>query len=177
MRYIYYSYSMQRFLFMILVVLLSGSTAACAATGSRSTSMVEPGDKVGDVLVSKGVDGQFTYGFEVSCSQLQDQSNYSCNVSLGEAVNVSTGIFNSTGSGNLDQIWAKSGYQVFVDDRPVDLEAFGTIDYTHPQVGVIRFANVVISSERPAQVTVQDSGVYDNGEPFNSTSTYIFGNP
>ncbi len=177
MRYIENGNFLKHFSHVLLFLFVLGLTSACAGIANRSSSMIEPGDKIGDILVDKGVDGQFTYGFEVACSQMQDQSSYSCNLDLGEAVNVSTGIVDSTGSGNLDQVWAKSGYQVLIDDRPVDLQAFGTIDYSHPQVGVIRFANVVISSEQPAQVTVRDSGVYDNGDPFSSTSTYIIGNP
>lgn len=63
---------------------------------------------------------------------------------------------------------------MFTNDRPVDLQAFGTIDYNHPQVGMIRFANVVISTDKAGEITVKDSGVFDNGDPFQSTSTYVY---
>jgi hypothetical protein len=90
---------------------------------------------------------------------------------------VSTGLADTTGSGNLDEIWTHSNYQMFINDRPVDLQAFGTIDYNHPQVGVIRFANVVISSNKAGEITVRDSGVFDNDDPFTSTSTYVYSKP
>jgi hypothetical protein len=61
-----------------------------------------------------------------------------------EAINVSTGLYDTTGSGNLDEVWIHSNYQMFINDGPVDLQAFGTIEYNHPQVGAIRFGNVVI---------------------------------
>lgn len=90
---------------------------------------------------------------------------------------MSTGLYATTGSSNLDEVWAHSNYQMFINDQPVDLKAFGTIDYNHPQVGAIRFGNVVIVTDKPGQITVRDSGLFDNGDPFSSTSTYVFTQP
>ncbi len=170
---------MKKLLSILLLLMLLGFSPACSAFSSHenSTVMIEPGDKVGNFLISKGVEGQFTYGFRIDCSESVEQNIYACNVNTDETINVSTGIVDSSGNGNLDEIWAKSNYQMLINGRPVDLPAFGTIDYTHLQVGVIRFANVVISSYKSGQITVGDSGVYDNGGPFLSTSTYVDSNP
>jgi hypothetical protein len=139
--------------------------------------MIEPGDKVGNFTITTGEQGNFIYGFSVDCSEPGAANTYTCSATTGDMINVSTGIYDTTGKGTLDEAWTNSNYQIFIDDRPVDLAAFGTIDYTHPQVGMIRFANVVITTDKPGQITVKDSGLYDNGDAFSSTSTYIYSNP
>jgi hypothetical protein len=162
------------------ILLFMTMTAACAkTTGSTEVknTMIEPGDKIGDFLITTGVQGNFTYGFDIDCSTLGAENTYSCTASVGKAVNVSTGLYDTTNSGKLAEVWAHSKYQMFINDRQVDLPAFGTIDYTHPQVGVIRFANVVITASKPGEITVRDAGLYDNGGPFASTSTYVFSQP
>ncbi len=165
-------------LFFVFIVI--GSTSACsggAGSSGDKNKPIEPGDKVGDFTVNTGEQGKFTYGFSVECSELGAANTYLCNATTGEVINVSTGLYDTTGNGKLDEIWTNSNYAIFINDRPVDLQAFGTIDYTHPQVGVIRFANVVISSNKAGEITVKDSGVYDNGDPFTSTSTYKYSKP
>ncbi|HSB65494.1 MAG TPA: hypothetical protein VLD65_02895 [Anaerolineales bacterium] len=66
---------------------------------------------------------------------------------------------------------------MFINDRQVDLQAFGTIDYNHPQVRIIRFGNVVVVTDQPGEIKVRDSGLFDNGDPFTSTSNYVFSKP
>lgn len=160
---------------MLLLLLIM---TACANTGTTGNGdRIEPGDKIGDFTITTGVEGQFTYGFSIECSELGQNNTYNCNARVGEAVNVSTGLYDTTGSGKLDEVWAHSSYQMFINDREVDLAAFGTIDFNSPQVGVIRFGNVVITADKPGEITVLDAGVFDNGDPFSSTSTYVFTEP
>jgi hypothetical protein len=64
-----------------------------------------------------------------------------------------------------------------INDRPVNPQAFSMIDYNHPQVWVIRFANVVITSSKAGEITVKGSGVFNNGNPFQSSSTYVYTEP
>jgi hypothetical protein len=170
----------KKLLILVTVLLVIGSSAACTGTGGSSGDInkpIEPGDKVGDFVVNTGQEGSFTYGFSVDCAEMSAANTYSCKATTGDVINVSTGLYDTTGSGNLDEIWAHSNYQIFINDRPVDLPAFGTIDYNHQQVGAIRFANVVISTSKAGEITVRDSGVFDNGDPFTSTSTYIYSKP
>jgi hypothetical protein len=162
---------------LLLIFVFTIALSACSSGNSPSSkqdNMIEPGDKVGDFLITIGEQGKFTYGFNVTCSEPGANNTYSCTASVGDIINVSTGMYDTTGKGTLDEVWAHSNYQIYINDRPVDLQAFGTIDYNHPQVGVIRFANVVITTDKPGQITVRDSGVYDNGDAFSSTSTYEF---
>jgi len=157
-------------LFVLALILV-----ACSA--SSSADMIEPGDKLGDFTITTGVDGNFTYGFAVPCSEPSQGNTYTCTPTVGEKINVSTGLRGTSGTGNLDSVWKNSSYQMFIDDQPVDLAAFGTIDYNHPTAGTIRFANVVLTTDKPGSITVRDSGVFENGDPFSSTSTYVFSQP
>jgi hypothetical protein len=150
--------------------------AGCSSSAAQNKP-IEPGDKIGDFTITQGQAGGFTYGFSVDCSEPGENNTYTCNATVDEVINVSTGMYSTIAKGNLDEVWAHSNYQMAIDGRPMDLAAFGTTDYTHPQVGTIRFANVVITAKKPGQLTVKDSGVFDNGDPFASTSTYVFSNP
>jgi hypothetical protein len=162
---------------IFLVATFSIACTKTAGTSEVNNSMIEPGDKIGDFTITTGVQGKFTYGFNIECPELGTKNTYSCNVKVGQAINVSTGIYGTTGSGKLDEVWVHSNYQMYINDHPVDLQAFGTVDYNDPQVGVIRFANVVINASKPGEITVRDSGVYVNGSPFSSTSSYVFSQP
>jgi hypothetical protein len=171
---------MKKLALIIAIIIILVLSVACSKSVSKARSdntLIEPGDRIGDFLITTGVQGSFTYGFDIKCSAPGTNNTYSCTATVGQVVNVSTGLYDTTGSGKLDEVWAHSKYQMFINDRLVDLKAFGTIDYTHPQVGVIRFANVVITTSKAGEIVVRDSGVYDNGNPFTSTSTYVFSVP
>ncbi len=160
-------------IYALLLVLLTASSCS----SSSNARPIEPGDKIGDFTISKGIQGSFTYGFAVECSEPAQGNAYNCNAKVGELINVSTGLRGTSGSSDLDTVWKNSGYQMFIADRPVDLAAFGTIDYNHPTAGMIRFANVVVSADKPGSITVRDSGAFANGDKFSSTSTYNFVGP
>ncbi len=171
---------MKKWTIFLSIIVIVGFISACANPGSSTgdtSKPIEPGDKIGDFVITTGEQGKFTYGFSVDCSEMGSNNTYSCKAKVGDVINVSTGLYDTTGKGNLDDVWTHSKYQMFINDRPVDLAAFGTIDYNHPQVGVIRFANVVITTSKAGEITVKDSGVFDNGDPFASTSTYAFSKP
>jgi hypothetical protein len=171
--------NMKKLALFILILLMAGVLAACAQPQpTGSSDVIRPGDMVGDFLVTTGEEGNFTYGFDVDCSEegSGEKVNLSCRSTVGDIVNISTGIFDDTGSGKLDEYWANSNYQLFIEDRPVDLRAFGTVEYTHPIVGVVRFWNVVISTTTPGVINIHDSGVA-GGSAFEYTSTYTFSAP
>jgi hypothetical protein len=63
-----------------------------------------------------------------------------------------------------------------INDRPVNLKAFGSIDRQHPTVGMMRFWNVVIGADKPGEITVHSKGVV-GGDPFEDTTTYVFVSP
>jgi hypothetical protein len=161
-------------------IILGISLMSACSPGDHSSSeneLIEPGDKIGNFLITSGIEGEFTYSFYIQCSELSNQYTYSCDATVGSPINVSTGIYDQSGGSKLNEVWTNSQYEMYIDDHPVDLKSFGTIDYTHPTMGKIRFANVVISTDQPGEITVRDSGVFETGEPFTSTSNYNFRKP
>jgi hypothetical protein len=170
---------MKRSTGLFILVLLAYLIPACSLVGSHG-GMIEPGDKVGDFLITQGQEGNFTYGFTVACVQMSDATTYTCEAKVGENINVSTGIYVTDKNASQADILTNSNYKMFINDQPVDLPAFGMVEYTHPgaeEMGTIHFANVIINTDKPGEITVRDEGVYDNGEPFSSTSTYVFSQP
>jgi len=170
---------MKRLTLIGLILLMTGLLVACAQPKpTESSGLIRPGDKVGDFLVSTGEEGNFTYGFDLDCSEegSQQKANLSCKSTVGDMVNISTGIYDDTNSGKLDEYWSNSNYQLFIEGRPVDLQAFGTVETKHPIVGVIRYWNVVISTSKPGTITVNDSGVA-GGDAFEYTTSHTFSAP
>ena len=170
---------MKRLALMVFILWMTGLLVACAQTKpTESSDLIRPGDLVGDFLVTTGEEGNFTYGFDVDCSEevSGQETNQSCKLEVGEIINITTGIYDDTSSGKLDEYWSNSNYQLFIEGQPVDLTAFGTVEYTHPIVGVIRFWNVVISTSKPGEITTNDSGVA-GGDAFESTTTFTFSSP
>ena len=170
---------MKRLTLIGFILLMAGVLIACAhPKPTESSEIIRPGDKVGDFLVTTGEEGNFTYGFDVDCSEegSEQKANFSCKLTVGDISNITTGIYDDTNSGKLEEYWTNSNYQLFIEGRPVDLQAFGTVEYKHPIVGVIRFWNVVISTNKPGEITAYDSGVA-GGDAFEYTSTYTFSAP
>src|SRR4030042_2537156 len=154
--------NMKRLALMVFILGMAGLLVACAQPKpTESTELIRPGDMVGDFLVTTGEERKFTYGFDVDCSEevSGQKTNISCILSVGDIVNITTGIYDDTHSGKLDEYWSNSNYQLFIEGRPVDLQAFGTVEYHHPIIGVIRYWNVVISTSKPGKIITNDSGV------------------
>ena len=170
---------MKRLARFALIVLVASLLASCAKPNSSpadTSEKIEPGDKIGNFLITTGEEGKVTYGFDLDCGNEEDKENMSCKSTVGKQVNISLGIYDGTHSGKLEEKWAGFTYELFVEDRPIDLQAFGTAEVTHPVVGVIRYWNVVITASKPGKIAIRDSGVED-GTPFESTTTLTFSAP
>jgi len=151
--------------------------ASCAKADAEPVAgMINPGDKIGDFLITTGKEGNVTYSWDLGCEQQGDEEVYSCESAVNTKVNVSVGIYDDQHSGRLEEIWAGHTYELFIEDRPVNLEAFGTIDTTHPAVGKMRHWNVVVVANIPGEITIRDSGVVD-GDSFEEVSVYTFSAP
>jgi len=170
-----------RFVRFLVPLLLLASLAACGTAASPSIAgPVEPGERIGHFLVFRGEqDADVLYPFDLSrnCASRGGEEVYSCTVEVGQSINVATGIYDDTApapsiaTDKLEQDWSAYEYELTIDDRPVDLQAFGYVDVFHPIRGVIRFWNVVVTSETAGELSVHDSGVA-HGQPFESTTTY-----
>jgi hypothetical protein len=170
---------MKKLAYFAFIVLVTWVLASCTKPNSstaESSEKIEPGDQIGDFLITKGEEGKVTYWYDLDCGNEADKENMSCKSTTGKQVNVTTGIYDDTHSGKLDEKWSGFTYELFIEDRPVDLQAFGTVEITHPVVGVIRYWNVVINAGKPGEITVRESGVVD-GDPFKTTTTLTFSEP
>jgi hypothetical protein len=175
--------TMKKIACLALVVLLAVILGACAgATPQTAAEMINPGDKIGDFLITTGEEGNVNY-WDQDCVQQGKQGEedvYSCKANVGTKINMSTGLYDdsvssapATATSKLVEDWSAFDYQLFIEGRPVNLPAFGYIDVHHPLRGVIRFWNVVIVTERPGEINFRESGVAD-GDPFKAATTYTF---
>lgn len=166
----------------LLIALLLG---ACGkANPQADEAMINPGDKIGDFLITTGVKGEVVYVFDWgrSCTEQDDKDSYVCEYPAGRKVNItSTGLYDDTvrsetPTERLIEEWSNFNYELYVNGRRVNLEAFGTIETIHPVVGVIRFWNVVLVTEKAGEITIQDSGMLDD-KPFGQTGKWTFTEP
>jgi hypothetical protein len=150
------------------------SVAACASvTQTPSVEPIKPGDKIGDFLITTGDEADAANSHDLNCSQQGEGETYLCDSIVGTNLNVSNGIYDDQYSGKLDELWSNHTYAMTIDGRPVNLQAFGSLDYKHPTVGMMRFWNVVIVAEKPGEITVHSTGVAGD-DPFDDTTTYVF---
>jgi hypothetical protein len=168
---------MSKLVYLSVVLLWVWSVAACASpTQAPSVEPIKPGDKIGDFLVTTGDEADAANSHELNCSKQGEGENYSCNVSVGTNLNVSNGIYDDQYSGKLDEIWSNHTYEMTINDRPVDLEAFGSVDFQHPTAGAMRHWNVVVVADKPGEITVHSKGTA-GGDPFEDTTTFVFSAP
>jgi hypothetical protein len=162
---------------LTFLALLLASCIAAAPLPSVNNKPIEPGDKIGDFLVTKGEGEGIVYPWDQDCTkQAGAEERYSCKVAVRAKVNFSYGIYDETLTGKLDSLWADHTSEISIDGRPVNLKAFGPIDIPHPQLLKMRAWNVVIVADKPGEIAVHSKGMVD-GKPFEDTTTYTFSAP
>ena len=169
---------MKIYIFSLLIVLFVGTVVSCAKAGSGSAEgMINPGDKIGNFLVTRGGEEGVTYTWNLDqeCVKQGGVEIYSCKVDLDTNVNVSWGVYAPRGE-DLDTLWSEYTYKMFINDRPVNLEDFASITVYHPQVGKMRHWNVVIVANKPGDIIVHSIGIL-RGETSEDTTTYTFSSP
>jgi hypothetical protein len=133
--------------------------------------MIEAGDKVDGYLVTKGNPEDVTYHWQLEDKKGENPNEYLLDVSQGTKFNPTLGIYDGTYSGKLDATWAElSSYELFINDHPVKLDTFGTIDVKHPMVGMMRHWNVVIVADKPGEIKVREAGTFQ-GDPVDGLLT------
>jgi hypothetical protein len=140
--------------------------------------MINPGDKIGDFLITTGGNQGITYVSTIHCPFDQSAGIESCKLKIGTRVNVATGIYDDFPSSGktLDEYWSEHTYKMVIEGRPVNLQAFGSIDIYHNVVGTIRLWNVVIVTDKPGKISARSIGVV-NGETFDNTAVITFSAP
>ena len=161
---------------IIAVVLSALLLAACGSISGllSKNDPIKPGDKIGGILITTEEPGEVTFAWDLDCVKQASGENYACKSEVGKPVNVSMGVYDF--SGQLEAKWSEHTYEMWINDRPVDLQAFGPIDFMNPRVGPMRAWNVVLVASEPGEITTHDKGVVD-GDPFEETSTFIFSAP
>ena len=168
---------MKRLVYLMLLVMAAFILGACAKATSQTTDeTIKPGDKIGDFLITTGEGEDVTYNWELDSAIVQqgNTETYSVQIPVGTKMNVSIGIYDSSFRGNLDSLWSGHTYEMFIENRPVNLQAFGSIDVTHPVVGKMRYWNVVIIATKSGEITVIAKGAEASGTPIDDTKIYTF---
>jgi hypothetical protein len=184
--------TMKRFVGSMFIVMVATVLSACAtatpqpngetATLQPSGDMINPGDRIGDFLITTGIGKEVSYPFDYypSCTVV-DKVNSSCKHIVGRNVNVTTGLYDdsvvsSEPTARLNELWSALNFKLSIEGRPVNLEAFGYIDVQHPDFGVMRFWDVVVVADQPGDINVSYSGTVSS-DPFKGTTTFKFSEP
>ncbi len=162
----------------IIVVLILLLTACAKATPEQVEGMINPGDKIDDFLITTGEGEDVIFVSKLHCPYESSTSIESCEQPVGTKVNVGLGIYGDSTSGGktVDEYWAEQTHEMFIGDRPVNLQAFGSTDFDNPEVGTVRVWNVVIVTDKPGKITAHSTGVV-GGDPFDYTATLTFTAP
>ena len=159
---------MKRFSAVMIYGLISLLLVGCAA------GPIQPGDRVGKVLVDQAKDEEFKNLWDIDCQQQGDTDAWDCTAEVGTKVIITPGIYNPDPSRSLDEIWADFTYELSFGDRQVDLPAFDTIEIVNPHVGAMRMYNVAISSDEPTSITWKEKSQLTGEDPEESTTTLTF---
>lgn len=118
---------------LILTTLLGTQVLACDDGPTDILSLISPGTSIDGMLVVRGGPGlplidEFCTGFAPHPTEPNVFTD-SCTVPAGSRVQAGIGWL-AVDQAHLEQNWAQFDYEMYIDDRRVDLEAFGTLDET-----------------------------------------------
>ena len=169
---------MKKLIFLIFIALFAGTLSACVkATSQLVDEMINPGDKIGDFLITTGDSEDVIFVTKLHCPFDDSTSTESCEQPVGTKVNVSQGIFVDLSIGKtLDELWSEQTHEMFIEGRPVNLQAFGFVDFNNSMVGTVRVWNVAIVTDKPGKITASSKGVV-GGDPWNYTAIITFTAP
>jgi hypothetical protein len=170
---------MKKLICLIFIALFAGTLSACVkATSQLVDEMINPGDKIGDFLITTGDSEDVIFVTKLHCPFDDSTSTESCEQPVGTKVNVGLGVYddNLFSGVNLDELWSEQAHEMFIEGRPVNLQAFGIIDFNHPIVGTVRVWNVVIITDKPGKITARSTGIV-GGDPFDYYAILTFTMP
>jgi hypothetical protein len=121
---------------LFLIAFLAACTKSPQVTDVVATptpiDMIQPGDTINGVLVTTGgVDSTFV--FDLPCKE--KDGIYVCILTLGKTYNITASVYGSTPE-ELQSNWETFVYSYSINGQPVDLPAFGTIDFVHERTGL-----------------------------------------
>jgi hypothetical protein len=170
--------TMKKILQLSLIVLSVIILGACAKPVAPSNQdSLNPGDRIGSFLITKGTGEDVIFVTKIHCPFDDSTQTESCEQPVGAQVNVSQGIFADPITGKtLDETWSGQTYEMTIEGRPVNLQAFGSVDFSNSMVGTVRVWNVVVSSEKPGTITASSKGVV-GGDAWIYTAIITFTAP
>jgi hypothetical protein len=177
--------TMKKLVYLTISVQLAVFLGACAtatpiasATPTASEEMINPGDKIGDFLITIGDSEDVIFVTKLHCPFDNSTGKESFEQPVGTMVNVGLGIYddNLSGGKTLDELWSEQTHEMFIDGRPVNLQAFGAIDFNNPMVGTVRVWNVVIVTDKPGKIKAHSTGIV-GGDPFGYIAMLTFSVP
>jgi len=175
---------MDKLVDLTLIVLCVMISSACAqatpqpieeAQPEPVSEMINPGDKIGDFIITTGEDDKVLYTTQIHCPFNQSTLTETCEIPIGTKVNVGLGVYGDSVE-KLDAYWSDQSYEMTIDGRAVNLQAFGSIDIPHPIVHTMRLWNVVIVSDKPGKITIQHSGEI-TGDSAQGTNILVYTMP
>jgi hypothetical protein len=176
---------MKKFIYLTLIALFSIIVGGCGkatqqpieATPNLSDQMINPGDKIGDFLITTGEGEDVFFMSKVHCPYDSSTGIESCEQPVGTKVNVGIAVYDDDPSSGktLDEYWSEQTHEMFIEGRPVDLQAFGTVDFSSV-IGTVRVWDVVVTTARPGKISAHSTGVV-GGDPFDYTAIVTFTSP
>ena len=177
---------MKKPVYLMLIVLFVFILGACATATPQpvietqsqpNEGMINPGDKIGDFFITTGNGEDVIFVTKLHCPFDNSTQTESCEQPIGTKVNVSQGIFADPSIGKtLDELWSEQTHEMFIEGHPVNLQAFGFVDFNNSMVGTVRVWNVVIVTDKPGKITAYSKGVV-GGDPWNYTAIITFTAP
>ncbi len=163
---------------LLLIVLATCALTACATPDAEpvASKPINPGDRVGDFLITTGGTQGICYVCTQHCPFDESTATESCEFSVGAKVNIGVGFYDDPNTQEtLDETWAREASKtaITIEGRPVNLEAFGFIDIPNALLGTIRNWNVVIIGEKPGKISAHSTGEYA-GNRIDQTAALTF---
>lgn len=169
---------MKKSVYLPLIVLFVFILGACAtATPQSRDEMINPGDRIGDFLITTGDGEDVVFVSKLHCPFDSSTQTESCEQPVGTKVNVGMGFYDDDPSSGktLDEYWSEGTNEMSIEGRPVNVQAFGSLDF-NSLIGTVRVWDVVIVSDKPGKITVPSTGIA-GGDPFDYTLILTFIEP
>jgi len=151
--------------------------------------MLEPGDKIDDMVVTTGVEETFPLWFICAPKKVND---HSISADCGELSYTNLAIGHTLGVMDLVDPsidWEELNWEMSVDGHPIDLKAFGVYEFVHPDFPSkpspfrevfkqLRVWDVVLVSPTPGLHKLQGQAQSPDGaEPYTWVVNFTVANP
>jgi len=176
---------MKIIVYLTLIAVLSIIIGGCGkatqkpneAIPNLSEQIIKPGDRLDEFLITTGEGEDVFFMSKVHCPYDSSTGIESCEQPVGTKVNVGIAVYDDDPSSGktLDEYWSEQTHEMFIEGRPVDLQAFGTVDFSSI-IGTVRVWNVVVTTDKPGKVTAHSTGVV-GGDAFDYTAIVSFTAP